>query len=319
MIGKIPWFLDYLWRAFIIPLVINPSCFSDVDIIVSTSPLLPDVIVTAFFSAILDKAKPIIYHHGFVTPLMLSKYNFIQRFLAVSIQRKFLTWILRKFSFTFFALPTAREDLLILGTPKEIIKDMVNGIDIKVIDDIKAKKKLFDGIFMGSIIPGKGILDLPEIWRNVVDVFPKARLAILGTGPHKFINKLKKEIKERNIEKNIVLLGSILGPRKYVLLKSSKVFVFPSYSENWPISVMEAMYCSLPCVVYSLKAYDIFGDGIIRITPGDKKKFADAIIKLLSDEKLRMMKGKTVKRMVSRFNWDEIALKHESDLERVLK
>jgi len=79
------------------------------------------------------------------------------------------------------------------------------------------------------------------------------------------------------------------------------------------------MYCGLPCVVYSLKAYDTFGDGIIRITPGDKKKFADAIIKLLSDEKLRMMKGKTVKRMVSRFNWDEIALKHESELERVLK
>ncbi|RJS88770.1 glycosyltransferase [Candidatus Bathyarchaeota archaeon] len=59
------------------------------------------------------------------------------------------------------------------------------------------------------------------------------------------LDKLKKEIKERNIEKNIVFLGSILGPRKYVLLKSSKVFVFPSYSENWPISVMEAMYCGL--------------------------------------------------------------------------
>ena len=42
-------------------------------------------------------------------------------------------------------------------------------------------------------------------------------------------------------------------------MKSSKLFIFPSYEEGWGISITEAMACGLAVVCYDLKAYDVFG------------------------------------------------------------
>ncbi len=316
LIGRIPFFFDYIWRVFLCILKIKPSRFLNFDLIISTSPLFPDIIISYFLSVVL-KAKPVIYHHGFVTPLMLSRYNLLTRFLAISIQRKFLTQVLKGASYRIFALPTVKEELLNLGISRRMIRNMSNGIDTKVIDQIKAKQLLFDGVFMGSLIPRKGIFDLPEIWKKVTEVFSQANLAIIGTGSPKIIYKLKKIARKRNVNKNLIFLGSILGPQKYVLLKSSKVFVFPSYSESWAISITEAMYCGLPCVVYNLKAYDIYGNGIIRIVPGDIEEFANAIIELLSDDKLRRKIGKKARQIASRFAWDEIFIRHERDLREI--
>jgi len=319
LINKFSFIFDFLWRTFICLFKIRPSDFSDFDLIVSISPLFPDIIITAYLSLMI-KVKPAIYHHGFASPLMLSKYNLLLRLLAVSIQRKFLTWILKKTSFEIFALPVAKKELLNLGIPKYMIFDMVNGVDTKFIDQISVRDQLFDGIFLGSLIPGKGIFDLPDIWKDVTKVFPKARIAIVGTGASKCINKMKFEVIKRSIGENFVFLGFVSkAEKKYTLLKSSKVFVFPSYSEVLPISVMEAMYCGLPCVVYSLEAYDIFKNGLIRVTPGDKKEFAKTIIKLLSDDELRLKIGNRAKQIMSHFDWNGIAMAHENALMKILK
>ena len=319
LINKFLFIFDFLWRTFICLFKIRPPDFSDFDLIVSISPLFPDIIITAYLSLMI-KVKPAIYHHGFVSPLMLSKYNLPLRLLAVSIQRKFLTWILKKTSFEIFALPVAKKELLNLGIPKHMIFDMVNGVDTKFIDQISVRDQLFDGIFLGSLIPRKGIFDLPDIWKDVTKVFPKARIAIVGTGTSKCINKMKFEVMKRNIEENFVFSGFVSkAEKKYTLLKSSKVFVFPSYSEVLPISVMEAMYCGLPCVVYSLEAYNIFKNGLIRVTPGDKKEFAKTIIKLLSNDELRLKIGNRAKQIMSHFDWNGIAMAHENALMKILK
>ena len=114
-----------------------------------------------------------------------------------------LSWILKKAGFVIFALPAAENDLVMLGVSKNQIIKMINGINTGIIDQIKAKEYLFDGVFMGSIVLGKGIFDLPEIWRKVIDVFPRAKLAIMGAGPHKIINKLRDEIERKNIKESM--------------------------------------------------------------------------------------------------------------------
>ena len=65
--------------------------------------------------------------------------------------------MLKKASFRIFALPSVKEELLNLGISRKMIRNMSNGIDTKVIDQVKAKQRLFDGVFMGSLIPMKGI------------------------------------------------------------------------------------------------------------------------------------------------------------------
>jgi len=161
LIGRTPWFFDYLLRVFFMFYKI-PSLPQNYKVIISTNPLFPDIMATALISTI-KKIKPAIYHHGFTTPIMVNKYNFVLRFFNISIQRRFLTWILKKFSFVIFALPMAKDDLMILGVQEERILNMINGIDTKTIDFIEAKSNPFEGVFMGSIIPRKGVFDIPDI------------------------------------------------------------------------------------------------------------------------------------------------------------
>ena len=315
LIDRFPLFFEYFWRSFAALFNIS-KLSSDFDIVISTSPLIPDIFATSLFS-VVKKVKPAIYHHGFVTSVMLNEYDTVTRFLALTIQRRFLTLLITMLNFTIFALPVTRRDLLALNVPEDRIKELVNGLDTIIIDHVNAGDQSFDGVFIGRIVPGKGVLKLPDIWSKVVNRFPNAKLAILGTGV--LLQELKSEINAKKLENNILLLGWVPELEKYAILKSSKIFVFPSYVENWSIAVSEAMYCGLPCVLYELDAYDIYLDGVIKIRPGRESAFTEAIIRLLVDDDLRNRISDNAKKIVSSFSWDKIAQKHEADLLKAIK
>lgn len=314
LIGRMYWFFDYLWRVMVTFWKI-PSLKPNFDLVISTSPLLPDIITTSLISMI-KRTKPVIYHHGFTTPIMLNKYNIFLRIFALSIQRRFLTLILKWLPFTIFALPMAKKDLMKLGVKERQILIMMNGIDTKTINQVKASAKAFDGVFMGSLISRKGVIELPKMWGDVVKKFPNANLAILGTGP--LLEKIKTEIDNLNLKNNIIILGSIMGPIKYAFLKASKIFVFPSYSESWSIAVCEAMYCGLPCILYKSEAYDAYMDGVIELPVGDREKFVETINNLLSDSAFRKNIGEKAKEISSRFDWDNIVSDHDKNLRKIL-
>jgi len=122
----------------------------------------------------------------------------------------------------------------------------------------------------------------------------------------------------KKLQGNIIFLGSILGQEKYAILKSSKVFVFPSYSESWAISVSEAMYCGLVCVLYNSKAYDTYLDGVLEVPVEDKGEFVETIIKLLSNENLRREIADKAKRIASKFDWEKIAQDHDQNLHEII-
>lgn len=93
-------------------------------------------------------------------------------------------------------------------------------------------------------------------------------------------------IKENNLQDKVFLLGF----RKDIfdLLHNADLFVFPSFREGLPVSIMEAMHSSLACV-----ASDIRGnrDLIINnkggfICNNDINDYAESIYKLYNDPKL---------------------------------
>lgn len=61
-------------------------------------------------------------------------------------------------------------------------------------------------------------------------------------------------IAEDRLEHNILIYGRCSDVKLYSLLKSSKVFIFPSFFEGWGIVVAEALACGLPVVAYDIPA-----------------------------------------------------------------
>ena len=139
-------------------------------------------------------------------------------------------------------------------------------------------------IHIKRIAASKGSYDLPVIWRHVTAALPEARLIICGDGSPQETDCLRQLIKEQAMELYINYLGPVYDEReKYRLLQDSRVFVLPSYEENWAIVIGEALSCGLEVVCYDLPDIrPVWGEQVHWIPKGDREAFARIVVGLLN-------------------------------------
>ncbi len=188
------------------------------------------------------------------------------------------------------------------------------GVDHDAIRSIVPQNKVYDACFLGGIQPRKGISDLVYLWKTVTSMKPEMRLVIIGSGSDIYTNRIKRLIKKFNLQDNIVMPGFVAGEKKYELMKSSRIFVFPSYAEAFAQAVCEAMACGLPVVAYDLPVYkEWYGNDILYVKRGNLKELIKTTMTLLEDDTLQgTMMERGLKRS-RKYNWDNIA-KHEIEI-----
>ncbi|MFH0069897.1 glycosyltransferase family 4 protein [Peribacillus sp. NPDC056705] len=106
-------------------------------------------------------------------------------------------------------------------------------------------------------------------------------------------NYLKELSKNLGIENNVRFLGYRNDIPEICL--AADLFLFPSYQEGLPVSVMEAMATGLPIICSSIRGNtDLIedGNGGYLNMPEDVDGFATSIEKLISDADLRKLMGK---------------------------
>ena len=133
------------------------------------------------------------------------------------------------------------------------------GVHLDEIESItrEVKYKKFDAVFMKRLQAVKGIFDLIDIWEIVVKKKSDAKLAIIGHGIDK--EKAIQMVKEKKLEKNIEFLGIIYDMKeKFTKIAESRLFVLPTYEENWAIVIGEAMASGVPVISYALPIYAIY-------------------------------------------------------------
>jgi glycosyltransferase involved in cell wall biosynthesis len=95
------------------------------------------------------------------------------------------------------------------------------------------------------------------------------------------------------------------------LLSAADVFVFPSHHEGLGGALLEGLAMSLPVVASDLPAFREFlipGENAILVPPGNPSRLAEAIVRLLDDEPLRMrMAAANLELFERRFQLDAVA------------
>ena len=117
--------------------------------------------------------------------------------------------------------------------------------------------------------------------------------------------EFKKAIEERGLEGCTCYAGRKYGEEKEAYFNRADVFVLPSYTEAFPLTILEAMEHGLPIVATNVGAVSTaVEDGVNGILTGGKKpimtldfrpdarELADALEKLLNDRELRERMGK---------------------------
>ena len=204
--------------------------------------------------------------------------------------------------------PLIKDELIKKGFGEEKISVLSNGVDVEYFDKIIKDESSYDGVFLGRLSVSKGIYDLIEIWKAVVEKNPEACLAIIGGGEEFTKDDLQKMIKENNLEKNIKLLGFVEDEQAHRFLKSGKIFITPSHEEGWGMAIAEAMACGLPVISWELPNYKpTFEDYTIQIKENNRELFSDKIIEMLENEDRRKELGERGKKFIKKYSWDNVA------------
>ncbi len=114
--------------------------------------------------------------------------------------------------------------------------------------DVSLLKKRYDitepiFLYVGQLIPRKGIMELLTAWNKFSLSNPLATLVIIGDGDEK--EKAEDFVRNSDIG-SIKLLGKMDYSEIPIFYAAADIFVMPTLEDNWSLVVPEAMSCGLP-------------------------------------------------------------------------
>jgi glycosyltransferase involved in cell wall biosynthesis len=182
-----------------------------------------------------------------------------------------------------------------------VIPNMVDAAAVQAgIERSAAARSPSSILFLGEIGKRKGIYDLVCALAQIAAAHPQVRLVAGGSGEIEQVRRLAREL---GVDRHLELPGWVSGEAKARLLAEAAIYVLPSYNENLPVSILEAMAAGLPVVSTRVggipDAVRHGTDGLLTM-PGAREELAEHILRLLRDRELRERMGASGRRRAAR-------------------
>lgn len=122
-----------------------------------------------------------------------------------------------------------------------------NGIDIPegIAERSRNSRTL---LFLGRIHQKKGLDMLLPAWAAVQGRFPEWHLKIVGPDDGGYLRRMRQLADKLGL-KRVDFTGALLGEAKWQAYRDADLFVLPTYSENFGLSVAEALASGIPAIV----------------------------------------------------------------------
>jgi glycosyltransferase involved in cell wall biosynthesis len=160
----------------------------------------------------------------------------------------------------------------------------------------RTSQVLFLGTGRDDLNRDKGLEDLFEVLPDLWRAHPQSRWVLAGLADPNatFATLLGKGISVQGSDSRVRCLGVLDSRMKEDLLLGSTILALPSYFENMPNVLLEAMASGLGVVATKVGAIpEMLGEqGGILCRPGDRFALSQALGKLLSSPELAASQGK---------------------------
>jgi glycosyltransferase involved in cell wall biosynthesis len=211
-----------------------------------------------------------------------------------------------------------RIQTLALNTPLVIVPNGIHGQDFKFLFSpeifyqqfsVPKHKKFI--IFLGRIDPKKGLDLLATAFAKVHKLFPQTHLIVAGQDNIGFLPTVKRYFRETGCIDAVTFTGMLTGSMKYAALAAASVYVAPSYSEGFSMSVLEGMAAGLPCVITTGCNFpEAAKNKAAHVVDTNSDAIADSLIHCLTHpEQARIMGDRARQLIFEQYIWERIAAK----------
>lgn len=177
--------------------------------------------------------------------------------------------------------------------------------------ETKGKKII---LFFGRLNFKKGLDILVQAFARVARDRDDVHLVLAGPDNEGYGEKVRGWLHRNGVLNRATFTGMLTGEDKLAVLRDADIFVLPSYTENFGISVVEAMACGLPVVISDKVNIwrEVEASGAGRVAPCDADRFAEMMLDLLDNPEEAKRIGEKGKALVKeRYQWSSVALAME--------
>lgn len=148
-------------------------------------------------------------------------------------------------------------------------------------------------LFLGRINFKKGLDLLVPAFAAVVKAIPEAHLAIVGPDNDGLGREVRRWCHEQGVESRVSFVDYLVSDEVREAYVDADVFALPSYTENFGMTVAEAMACGCPVVVSDQVNIwrEVQQAGAGRVVGLGINAIAEAVVALLSDKEAARRMG----------------------------
>jgi glycosyltransferase involved in cell wall biosynthesis len=286
----------------------------DYDLVHTNTVFSPLVLLTHWICN-LRKVPYMMTPHGMLEPWALSYKAWKKRFYYALFEKP----VLRQTSAIHVLANSEADNLKSLGFQQAVV--VPNGIhrqEFETLPDPEIFYQQFPTtrnktliLFLGRIDPKKGLDLLASAFAKVHQQFPRTHLVIAGPDSIGFLPTAQSYFEQAGVLESVTFADMLTGCLKYAALAAASLYVSPSYSEGFSMSVLEGLASGVPCVITTGCNFpEAAVAKVAHVVQIDADAIADALIQCLSNPQQAKIMGNRAKNFIlENYTWEQSAKK----------
>ena len=170
---------------------------------------------------------------------------------------------------------------------------------------IKQDEKIV--LFVGTLRPVKGLKYLIQAMGIITKQDAGVKLLLIGDGEEReYLENLAKQL---DLKEEVIFAGKVPNEEVPQYTAASDLFVLPSLSEGFPVTVLEAMASGLPIVTTNVKGLPEIvkeGENGFLVEPRNPEQIAEKVLLLLGNDELRERISENNREKAKRYSWANV-------------
>lgn len=163
-------------------------------------------------------------------------------------------------------------------------------------------------LYVGNAYPHKNLERMILAFGRLTTRYLLDYQLVIAGRKDSFHQGLEEAVQEANLTDRVIFTDFVTDYELAGLYKNAKLYIFPSLSEGFGLPPLEAMAHDLPVISSNATCLpEVLGEAAEFFDPKSINGMSEAMLKVLSDEKLAKKLIVSGRKQIKKYNWNKTA------------